>query len=474
MIKFKLFPFLILFSIIITTGFGCRLVDSEVKNKMKPITLNYWRVFDDQDAFDEIISKYKNLHPFIKINYRKLRYSEYQDALLEAYATNHAPDIFSIHNTWMKKYYAMGFLSPMPEDITMAYPVAKGTIKKQIIPELRTTKSISLNKIKNDFVDVVYNDAVIKKTLPESRKVIKKVYGLPLFVDTLIMFINRDLFNNAGITSVPQYWDLEFHQNVKKLTKQNIKGEIIQSGVALGGSDNIERSADILSVLMMQNRTEMMTPSGIVMFDKHPDYIDNQEAFPGVDALRFYTQFANPSKEVYCWNKQLPNSLDLFIQGKLAIMFGYSYMIPQIKSRAPKLNLSINKLPQIKDSDKKVNFANYWLEVVSSRSKHKDEAWDFIQFITKAEQAKLYLDKTKKPTALRSLIDEQTKDQRIGMIVDQVLTAKSWYRGADVFAAEAAINQMIDQAVADPKNIMDIINSGASKVQQTISLKTKY
>ena len=49
-----------------------------------------------------------------------------------------------------------------------------------------------------------------------------------------------------------------FQQNVKKLTKQNNKGQIIQSGVSLGGAYNIERSPDILSVLMMQNGTVMM------------------------------------------------------------------------------------------------------------------------------------------------------------------------------------------------------------------------
>ena len=61
-----------------------------------------------------------------------------------------------------------------------------------------------------------------------------------------------DLLNNAGIPELSPYWNQDFQQQVKKLTKQDVRGELIQSGVALGGSKNIERSSDILSALMMK------------------------------------------------------------------------------------------------------------------------------------------------------------------------------------------------------------------------------
>jgi ABC-type glycerol-3-phosphate transport system substrate-binding protein len=66
------------------------------------------------------------------------------------------------------------------------------------------------------------------------------------------MYYNQSLFDQAGIVNVPKYWNAEFQQTIKKLTKQDSKGNITQSGVALGASTNIERYSDILSVLMMQ------------------------------------------------------------------------------------------------------------------------------------------------------------------------------------------------------------------------------
>ncbi len=460
---------LLILLIIFLPGFGLKCPSSEIQKAMQPITLNYWRVWDGPDAFNEIITAYNLLHPFISINYRKLRYSEYEEELLNALAEDRGPDIFSIHNTWVRKY--QNKIEPMPASITMAYPVSEsgpGCTKKEIVSEVRTTKSITLKEIRDNFVDVIYDDVVLEVKDEETGKFKEQIFGLPLSVDNLVMYYNKDLLNNAGIAEPPAYWNREFQQNVKKLTKQNIKGEIIQSGVALGGSDNIERYSDILTVLMMQNGAQMMDESSRVLFDSIPAVFKEQKYNPGLEALRFYTDFANPAKEVYCWNKNLSNSLDLFIQGKLAIMFGYSYQMPTIKAEAPKLNFSIANLPQIEGNIQKVNFANYWTETVSSKSKHADEAWDFIQFTSKAEQAKTYLEKTKKPTALRSLIDEQINDMDIGVFAEQVLTAKSWYKGADSNAMEKIIGEMIDSVVAGEDIMEDIIRMGARRVQQTV------
>jgi len=462
----KIFLLSLIFILIITSGFGCKLVDKKVEQAIQPITLNYWRVWDGPDEFSDIIAQYKAIHPFITINYRKLRYSEYEQELLEALAEDRGPDIFSIHNTWVKKYESK--IASMPEQITMAYPIVKGTVKKEVIPELRTKKSISLRDIKNNYVDVVYQDVLIDVKDESTGKTAKQVFALPLSVDTLAMYYNIDLYNNSGITEPPQFWNKDFQQAVKKVTRQNTKGEIIQSGVALGGSLNIERYSDILSVLMMQNGAEMMDENGHVRFNIIPAALKDQKYNPGLEALRFYTDFSNLAKEVYSWNETMDNSLDLFIQGKLAMMFGYAYHLPTIKARAPKLNFSLAKLPQIEGNSASINFANYWVETVSNKSKHVNEAWDFIQFMTEVEQVRSYLNRAKKPPALRSLVNEYIDDDDIGIFVEQVLTAKSWYRGDDSNAAELIIADMIDDAVKGEQEIENVIQLAARKVQQTI------
>lgn len=473
--------FILLLTLFALTGCGLSRVDSTTKKYIQPITLNYWRVWDGPDDFADIISAYTAAHPYVRIVYRKLRYDEYEQALIEAFATDRGPDIFSIHNSWTRKYQEKGLISPMPAKVTMAYPVVAGSIKKEVTWELRPSPMPTTNKIKTDFIDTVYGDIIISAQ-DENRQIKEQIYALPLAVDTLTMFYNKDLFNNAGIVAAPAYWNREFQQNVKKLTKQNNKGEIIQSGAALGGSDNIERYSDILALLMMQSGAEMMDDNQVTFY-KAPSSAAQKNYFPGQDALRFYTDFANPSKEVYSWNNTLDNSLDMFINNKLAMMFGYAYMLPDIKARAPKLNFALASMPQIEGNSYSINFANYWVEAVSSKiltnaenlkagneyaRQKANTAWDFIRFAAEAKQAKSYLQKTGKTTALRSLIPEQSEDPELGMFAKQLLTAKSWYRGHDANAMEMIIKEMIDTVSSGQKAIADAVNLAAAKIQQTV------
>lgn len=451
----KVLLIFILFLLLLTTGAGCK--KQTVEEATKPVTLNYWRVFDGQDDFAEIIQRYNAQHPYVTINYRKLRYDEYEEALLNAFAEDRGPDIFSIHNTWMRKYESK--LEPLPSQTTMIYQVSQGTIKKELVAEKRVIPSINLKELKQNFVDVVYSDVVINN----------KIYGLPLSVDTLAMYYNQDLLDASGVVEVPQYWNNDFQQTVKKITKLDLKGNILQSGVALGTARNIERFSDILSVLMIQNGAIMMSDSGQILFNTVPANSQNKNYNPGQMALRFYNDFADPVKEVYSWNADFPNSIDAFASGQVAIIFAYSYHLPIIKSKAPKLNFLIAPLPQIEGSISPINFANYWVEVVSKKSKYKNEAWNFIQYMTRAEQAKTYLDKTKKPTALRSLISEQKKDLDLEVFADQVLTARSWYKGKNPILMEGFFSEMVEKSLEDTEGKgMEIMNLYANRVQQTI------
>lgn len=454
--KKKLISLFLVFVFLLTAGAGCK--KPTMQEAVKPVVLNFWRVYEGQDAFAEIIAKYNAQHPYITINYRKLRYDEYEEALLNAFAEDRGPDIFSIHNTWVRKYESK--LEPMPAQTTMVFPITQGSIKKEVVPEFRTMRSLGLKELKQNFVDAVYSDVVLND----------KIYGLPLSVDTLAMYYNQDLFDQAGITEIPRYWNRDFQQMVKKLTKQDLKGNILQSGVALGGGKNVERYSDILAILMMQNGANMMSDAGQVLFQTVPAAFQSQNYNPGLMALRFYTDFANPIKEVYCWNSGLENSVDLFASGKLAIMFGYSYHLPTIKTKAPKLNFLVEPIPQIEGATVPTNMANYWVEAVSKKSLYKNEAWNFIQFMTSSENATSYLEKTNKPTALRSLINTQKEDPEIGVFADQVLTAKSWYRGKNPILAENFLADMIQAVLADTENkTIELMNFYANRIQQTVN-----
>ncbi len=451
----RLLPLLVMTSLLLT-GAGCGGPSQADKEANTPVTLKVWRVFDDPSAFAPIMDAYRKLHPNVSFDYRTLRIDEYEDQLVRAFATGEGPDILSLHNTWIGGY--MDLISPMPDSVSIPYCETTGTIKKETVCTLKTTPTLSQRQLRSDFVDVVAHDVIRDYQADPNQPPASKIMALPMALDTLSLFVNRDLLNAAGIPEPPTNWD-DFKSDVQKMTLVDTSGNIVQSGAAIGGSTNVERAPDILSVLMMQNGTVM----GDATHASFANPLDNATV-PAADALRFYTDFANPVKEDYTWNAAQPDSFEAFTNGKTAFFFGYAYDLPLIKARAPKLNLEISPLPQIAGG-RTVNFANYWVETVAKSSPNQKWAWDFLQFASGAEQVKAYLDITKKPTARRALINEQINDEDLNVFVSQVLTADSWYLGKDANIVDTAFNEMIDEALTGLE-LKKVVGDGQSKVNQ--------
>ncbi len=460
-VRTRLAGFLFLATLVVS-GQGCFAPGVQAPPAAsKPVTLNYWRVLDDGDAFGEIIQAYRALHPNVTINYRKLRLEEYERELLNALAEDRGPDIVSLHNTWIRAYQSK--LLPAPASVKLAFREVQGIQKNQVWVE-KTLPVINAAQVRNQFVDQVGRDVIIRGQSSEpSQGLVDQLWGLPMALDTLVLYYNRDVLNASGIPTPAQDW-AEFQDHVKRMTRYD-QGRLVTPAAGIGTSRNVERSLDILPLLMMQNGAQMTDANGLPTFNRTPTNM-SREIPPAVEALIFYTDYANPSKEVFTWDDTQPNSYDAFISGKTGYFFGYAYHLPRIRAAAPRLNFGITGIPQI-DPSARVNYANYWVEAVSNKTANPDLAWDFVQFATNAERAKGYLSKVGKPTALRSLVNEQLNDPDLGVFASQVLTARSWYTGVNIAATEAAFNEMIDStlqgAFADRA-----VNLAVQTVAQTI------
>lgn len=402
------------------------LIFSPKKERCKPAALEIWGVYDESEVFTDLIKIYQKQNKCVSIKYEKKNFADYEEGLINAFASDKEPDIWLIHNTWLAKH--------------------KDKIKE--LPEIL----LSFNSFRETFVDGV------EKDLSENNK----VYGLPLYVDTLALYYNKDFFNTAGITSPPETWD-DLIEDLDKLTRKNQWGAIERAGIALGIAENINRSTDILALLMLQNGTKMVSDDKkSATFDEG---ISSEQGFyyAGQEALRFYTDFANPSKRTYTWNKQMPYSVDAFIEGKTAMMINYSHHIATIKSRAPYLSFGITPMPQIKGRQFDINYANYWAFTVSKNTKASDEAWKFIIYLTNKENAQKYLEKTKRPASRRDLIDWQKNDLELGVFAKQSLTAKNWYQ-IDNNKIETILAEAIDSVILGRASVSKALETAASQV----------
>jgi multiple sugar transport system substrate-binding protein len=438
---------------------GCGGPTDAERAAAEPVTITVWRVFDDDSTLRDAMAAYRELHKNVSFEYRTLRYEEYQDELLRAFAEGTGPDVFSLHNTWIGQYESL--ILPLPKTLAIPFTETRGTIKKETVTTIREEPSMTVREMETAFVDAVADDLVRDYRPNPKQEAEKRIFGIPYSVDTLALFYNKELYNAAGVTTPPATWT-DFQAATEKLTTVGANDALLQSGAALGTSRNVERAFDVLSLLMMQNGTPMADERGNATFSRELD----DKSLPGADALRFYVEFSNPLKSVYSWNAEQPSSFDAFVSGKTAMFLGYAYHLPLIRARAPKLDFGVAPVPQISEG-RTVNYANYWVETVSQATEHKDWAWDFIQFAAGADQVDAYLKKAGKPTALRGLIGEQLVDDDLAVFAGQLLTAKSWYTGDDAAAAEGAFLDLVDAAVAGGE-LDRLIRDAQNKVNQTL------
>ena len=455
--------------LLVTLGAGCTKGPSQATiDASKRIDMNVWSVVDDIDVYAPVMAAYRSAHPNIQINYRRLRLEEYEAALLNALAEDRGPDVFLIPHNAVGKYLPK--IVPMPATTKMAYSVLTGTIKKEQTWELRSDPTITLKSYKEQFADAAIKDTIRRvnvSTKPDVVDFQERLLAMPVSIDTMALYYNKDLLNAAGIPTPPETWT-EFQEQVKKLVKLDAKGAISQAAAGIGTANNVERGVDLATVLMVQNGTQMFDPSAGVTFTLIPPDLVGREIPPAQQALEFYSDFANSSKETYTWNADMQNSMEAFIKGQSAFFFGYAYQQDLIRARAPRLNLGLSSLPQIEGNPVK-NMANYWVWVVSKKSKNTDAAWNFLNFLAKPEESKKVLDIMKRPAARKALLVDQLNDERVGVFASQVLTAITWYTGNDVDVMEDALSKMIEDIAAGRAPISTALRDAADKINQTIT-----
>ncbi|TRZ64657.1 MAG: extracellular solute-binding protein [Spirochaetia bacterium] len=343
--------------------------------------LSFWGTAeaDSSNSIQRAIEEYSKTNASAQINYRHFDNAEiYEKTLLNALATGQGPDIFMFRSGWLAKHY--GKAAPAPEPL-------------------------NLNYIQQAFPDVIRHDFSIENS----------VYALPLYIDTLALIYNKDIFNAKSIALVPKTWT-EFESLTPQLRELNILNQITKPAAAIGGSGkSINTASDLLSLLMLQTGSQMVDSQGQVNFGQS-----------GLSAFNFYIQFANPSSGYYTWNDNIGNSIDLFSQGDLAVIFNYQSSIVLIKEKNPYLNLGVGAMPQ-SNLDQPVNYSDYWGLAVSRQSKNQILAWNFVAAVTADPKiSDIYLQTSGKPPALRSLIDKYKNDSNLGVFAKQALTAKSW------------------------------------------------
>ena len=348
-----------------------------------------------------LILEYQKDHPNVKIEYKLEVPGGYRERLQTRLRTEGVidkPDIFRFHNTWL----------PM--------------LKDELAPVPPTI--ISNTEYEKIFYPVTKDDL----------KMGNSYFGIPLMYDGLALFYNEELFQQAGVLEPPKTWD-ELRELAVKLTVKDETGRIQIAGVAMGTASNVDHFSDILGLMMMQNGVNLSNMTGNL----------------AEDALAFYTVFSTEDK---VWNETMPSSTLAFASGKVAMMFGPSWRVFNIKESNPDLRFKVAPVPQLPGGT--VNLASYWVEGVAKTSEHQAEAWDFLKFLSQKESLrKLYAEASKtrlfgEPYSRQDMAESLINDEYVGPYIEGAKTAKSWYLCSRTF--DNGINDRIIKYLEDAVN----------------------
>ncbi len=268
----------------------------------------------------------------LNLIYTEIRYEDFNSKLTSALADGVAPDLILV-----------------PIDILFAnanrlYPLS--------------FQSFSESSFRNTYVDSasILIDSLIEGYL-----------GLPVSVDPLVLFYNRDILSTNGFSDPPKTW-ADFYHYEDKITK--IKdGNITMSTIAFGTYDNIPHITDILLAMIFQQGE--IPVSRQQNFDVNGDYyssyivnVDNISETTGLSplnsALAFTKDFSDTQKSTYNWSARSTSAREQFIAGNLAFYIGFASEAYYIKLANQKLYFDYTYLPQVEGSQVSATYANLY------------------------------------------------------------------------------------------------------------------
>lgn len=191
-----------------------------------------------------------------------------------------------------------------------------------------------------------------------------KLYGIPLTVDTRIIFYNKDLLAEAGVdpTSI-KTWD-DLRAAAVAATKRDADGKLSQAGFALS-------DPGLFNNWILQ-------AGGKMIDDTQTPPVTAFNSQEGLAVLNYWNQLLKEDK-VYELGFEDSFGGNGFKAGKVAICFNGPWALKELSESG--INYGVLEQPQGPGGVKSAIMGGFGL-VIPSKASNIDAAWDFIKWWT--------------------------------------------------------------------------------------------
>lgn len=249
-------------------------------------------------------------------------------------------------------------------------------------------------------------------------------YGMPIAVDPLVMYYNRATLTSVGVATPPSSWEgvNGLAQSVSEVTPT---GAITKSTISLGDYANIQNARAILSAIFLQAGIPVTEVSqgrtGASLTGRGESGLSIASA-----AVSFYTQFADPAKTVYSWNRAMQNSRTLFLAGDLLFYPGFASERAFLSNANPNLDFDMARLPQPSTSTVRTTYGLVYVAAIPRASANPSGALTTAFMLSSPSSGALLATLSGMAPASRGMLTPSAQDKYAGVFYDEALRARGW------------------------------------------------
>jgi len=290
------------------------------------------------------------------------------------------------------------------------------------------------------------------------------VLGIPLLADPLVLYWNRDMLASAGFASPPRYWD-EISGMAQSITKKNDIGQVQKSTISFGEYRNVNHAKEIVSTLILQAGGLITTR------DSTGRLVSAFTPTQAVEsALRFYTEFADPSKAIYSWSRAMPGSRLAFASGDLALYVGFASEHSAIVSTNPNLNFAIAPIPQIRSAERTLTFARVYALSVARTTRNPSGAVQIASLLASADTSSALSSAYGIPSARRDVLTQTTLAAgNDNLFKKQAIASASW-SDPDSARTDDVFRGMIENVTTGTMRLSEAVGRASQEIEHILEL----
>ncbi|RCW77345.1 ABC transporter substrate-binding protein [Saliterribacillus persicus] len=304
------------------------------------VTLNFFDWFDEENYMEDVIAKFEEANPDIKINATFVPTNEYEQKLLVNMSSGEGLDVFAVANVGgMSNYQSKGQL-------------------------LDISDLIDRNELEN------------LSPLIEQLEIEDGLYSLPYRSGAWALYYNKDIFDEAGVDYPDETWTWEtYEEKAKELTMKGENGQI-------WGSLNYQPSS-----------TWWRVPANTAGIN-NPNNPEDLAGFKEAAKLNYELSYEDKAQEPYSdlVGEAGKDYTGRFLQGNHAMLFNGEWLVEMLNSAmedgSGEINYDVAPLPYTEGMEPRSAGAMA-VAMVSKNTEHPEEAVRFLSYLASEEAGEI-------------------------------------------------------------------------------------